>query len=53
MSGLEEIRADLQRVIAKLDRLLEQEEQPPTWTDTGSGPGWPLGSGVIELPDDN
>lgn len=36
---LEEIRADLRAVIAKLNRLIEQKT--PEWTDTGSGPGDP------------
>jgi hypothetical protein len=37
---------ELAELVTALDRATV-----PDWTDTGSGPGWPPGSGAIELPD--
>lgn len=37
-------------VAARERRRMNAEAE--AWTDTGSGPGWAPGSGVVELPDD-
>lgn len=38
--------------LSALAELVTQLDAAMGWTDTGSGAGWPPGSGVVELPDE-